>query len=103
MIVELPPLALLFHELVTNAIKYGALSNDFGIVAIKIYRHKANIVIDWVERGGPEITGEPSHAGLGSKLAVMSVERQLGGSFKREWDISGLRATATIAERRLAR
>lgn len=97
------PLALLFHELVTNAIKYGALSNDFGIVAIKIYRHKANIVIDWVERGGPEITGEPSHAGFGSKLAVMSVERQLGGSFKREWDISGLRATATIAEQRLAR
>lgn len=97
------PLALLFHELVTNAIKYGALSNDLGKVAITIHRRNADIAIHWIEVDGPAITGIPSHVGFGSKLAVMSVERQLGGKFSREWPASGLRAVATIAEHRLAR
>lgn len=97
------PLALLFHELVTNAIKYGALSNKVGKVVITIRRQDADIVVDWTEHEGPTITAEPSHAGFGSKLAVMSVERQLGGKFNREWPESGLRAKAIVAEHRLAR
>ena len=97
------PLALLFHELVTNAIKYGALSNDTGKVVITIQRQNDDIFVEWTELGGPAIMAEPSRAGFGSKLAVMSVERQLGGKFNRDWPASGLRATATIAEHRLAR
>lgn len=97
------PLALLFHELVTNAIKYGALSNEAGKVVITIQRQDADIVVDWTELNGPAIPAEPSHEGFGSKLAVMSVERQLGGKFSREWPTSGLRATARVAEHRLAR
>lgn len=97
------PLALLFHELVTNAIKYGALSNDAGIVEIHISRALSEIVVEWAELGGPAISAEPSHTGFGSKLALMSVERQLGGKFSREWLPSGLRAIARVEESRLAR
>lgn len=97
------PLALLFHELVTNAIKYGALSGETGRVVIKIQRQNEDFVVTWTEIGGPAITTEPTHTGFGSKLALMSVERQLGGKFSREWHHSGLRATARVAEGRLAR
>jgi two-component sensor histidine kinase len=67
-------LALVFHELATNAAKYGALSSPGGRLAIT-WRHSGeNIAIDWVESGGPPVTA-PSKRSFGSNL----IERSLGG------------------------
>lgn len=64
-------LAMLLHELSTNAMKYGALSHPDGKVAITTSReHRAEgewLVIDWHESGGPEVSA-PAKLGLGTRL-----------------------------------
>jgi two-component sensor histidine kinase len=63
--------ALLIHELMTNAIKYGALSNDCGRVSIawEIVEglEEPSLIVRWRERGGPEVS-TPTTKGFGSKL-----------------------------------
>lgn len=97
------PIALLVHELATNAIKYGSLSADDGTVDIAITRAGEDCELTWVERGGPEIEGTPSHAGFGTRLAEMSVVHQLGGTLSRQWSRDGLEAIARVNLRALAR
>lgn len=67
-------LALVFHELVTNAIKYGALSNATGRVDVTWHTHEGNLVLDWRESGGPPVR-QPERSGFGSRL----IESSLGG------------------------
>lgn len=95
------PLALFFHELATNAVKYGALSEDAGRIDIGI-REAADVEIDWVECGGPTVGG-PGEPGFGSNLVDMSIIRQLGGTLDYEWRPEGLRVTARIPASLLAR
>lgn len=97
------PIALLFHELVTNAIKYGALSSETGEVSIVIREAEGTITMTWSESGGPAVSGEPSHTGFGTRLAEMSVERQLGGKLARIWRPQGLVVEIVVAGNRLAR
>ena len=63
------PLMMALHELCTNALKYGALSADGGMVTINWSAAQAGGLVDieWTERGGPEVS-EPTHRGLGSRL-----------------------------------
>ena len=67
-------LALLLHELGTNARKYGALSAPAGRICIDWRIDDAILKIDWVERGGPGV-GSPQRRGFGLKL----IERGLLG------------------------
>ncbi|MDR7101763.1 HWE histidine kinase domain-containing protein [Croceicoccus sp. BE223] len=60
-------LALVFHELLTNAIKYGALSTNQGTVAIRFGCRDGQVEIDWQERGGPPLA-QPRGSGFGSML-----------------------------------
>ena len=90
------PVALVFHELATNAAKYGALSTANGQVSITSRREGDRVVIDWLERGGPPVTGVPNRRGFGTQLAEMSVERQLGGTISREWQRDGLALSLTL-------
>lgn len=83
------PLALLFHELATNAAKYGALSVPGGRVHIHAQSDGSDFRIDWREEGGPA-SAPPSTSGFGSRLMQLSVERQLGGRMTREWLADGL-------------
>jgi two-component sensor histidine kinase len=46
-------LALVFHELATNAIKYGALSEGGGEVAVSWMADSKDVHLTWTERGGP--------------------------------------------------
>ncbi|MBI1359718.1 MAG: PAS domain-containing protein [Alphaproteobacteria bacterium] len=85
------PLALFFHELGTNAAKYGALSRPGGHVEIDSSREGADWRVTWSEHGGPEISAPPSREGFGTKLAQLSVEGQLGGSIAKSWTPEGLR------------
>jgi PAS domain S-box-containing protein len=87
------PLALFFHELGTNAAKYGALSTKDGHVEISSKPDGERWIVVWTERGGPQIPGPPQREGFGAKLAQLSVEGQLGGSIVKAWDRDGLRVT----------
>lgn len=69
-------LALVFHELGTNATKYGALSTPQGQVSID-WRIDDGLRIRWTERGGPRVEPAASH-GFGTTLISQSVRGQGG-------------------------
>ena len=89
------PLALLFHELATNATKYGALSVIDGRVTISSEVRDRTVELKWREVGGPSVT-IPSRAGFGSTLARLAVERQLGGTLVYDWTKDGVVVTASV-------
>jgi two-component sensor histidine kinase len=68
---------MIVHELSTNALKYGALSNDEGFVDITWNTENTckekSLIIDWQEHGGPSVD-EPSRSGFGTRL----IKRGLG-------------------------
>jgi len=84
------PVALIFHELATNAAKYGALSTPDGRVSIDVRRDDEQLIIDWREGGGPVIDRVPDTTGFGTRLAVLSIEQQLAGTITRDWRRDGL-------------
>jgi len=95
--------ALLFHELATNAAKYGALSTEGGDVALSTRNEDDRFVLVWEEKGGPPVPGEPARIGFGSSLATVSVEGQLGGRLERVWAPEGLRVVADLPATALSR
>ncbi len=84
------PLALLFHELATNATKYGALATELGTVRITVSASDDTVSLSWCEQGGPSVTKPTTPAGFGTQLIEMSAVRQLGGSVTRTWNDDGL-------------
>lgn len=85
------PIALMFHELATNATKYGALSRQDGTVAVTIAPEGAMTVLRWRETGGPVVRPPAAEAGgFGSQLIELSAVRQLGGTVTRTWRPEGL-------------
>ena len=95
--------ALLFHELATNAAKYGALSQEDGTVTLDTRRADDRFILTWTESGGPPLAGPPAHTGFGSSLASLSVEGQLGGRLERNWRPGGLQVVADIPATALSR
>lgn len=81
-------LALVLHELATNAAKYGALSSPDGRVDISWRASGDRVAIDWVERGGPAVT-TPSRRSFGSNLIERSLDG-FGGSAKIEFAPAGV-------------
>lgn len=96
-------LALVLHELGTNAVKYGALSGEAGVVEITWTTDGQVVHLQWAELGGPALNGAPQEEGFGSRLARMSVSGQLGGEFRREWKSSGLLVHIDLPRDRLAK
>lgn len=96
------PLALLFHELATNAAKYGALSAMDGRVEIRSEAGPDVTIVHWQERGGPPVT-PPATEGFGSKLIELSAVRQLGGEIHRAWLPEGVYITLRIPNAALHR
>jgi PAS domain S-box-containing protein len=97
------PMALVFHELATNAAKYGALSAPEGRVALAIARADGDLLISWNESGGPQVERDPERMGFGSRLVEMSVSQQLGGAIERDWRRSGLEVRIRVGADRLRR
>ncbi len=95
------PLALFFHELATNAAKYGAFTVAGGRVEIRI-SHEDGIVLDWSEHGGPPVR-PAARQGFGGNLIEMSITRQLGGTLEYDWHPEGLRVRARIPASAMAR
>jgi PAS domain S-box-containing protein len=83
-------LALVLHELATNAAKYGCLAFAKGHLDIRWTATETAVEIVWKERGGPPIEAVPTFEGFGSQLAQRSIAGQLGGSIARDWQFEGL-------------
>ncbi len=88
------PLALLFHELATNAAKYGALSRPDGHIEVVTRIEGDEYLLDWREHGGP--VPAPGNAGFGSRLISLSVEGQLRGRLERNFAEDGLRIRLVV-------
>ncbi len=96
------PMALLLHELATNAAKYGALSQRDGRVLVDLQSTEDALTIDWKELVREPVS-PPDREGFGSRLIALSVEGQLSGRLVRLWERDGLRVTITIPARSLRR
>jgi PAS domain S-box-containing protein len=90
-------LALVLHELATNAAKYGALSTPAGRVSITWTIEGPSIVLRWSESHGPP-AGEPARKGFGSRLISASAS-QLGGTAEVSFLREGVRATLMFPAR----
>jgi diguanylate cyclase len=95
--VELAPkqalaLGMVFHELATNAAKYGPLSTSHGLVRVSWTEGPDRILrIRWVEEDGPPVE-PPTRRGFGSRLIYGSIEYELGGRAELVFDPDGLKA-----------
>ena len=96
------PIALLFHELATNATKYGALASEQGAVTVSIRSDADQLLLDWHEQGGAPVIA-PAKTGFGSQLIELSAGRQLGGVVTRTWNADGLRVEIAIPKSALSR
>lgn len=95
-------LALVMHELATNAAKYGCLSSPDGALAIRWTISHDTVELHWTETGGPPIASPPSFEGFGSQLAQRSIAGQLGGTLNREWRREGLHVQMIMPLSRLS-
>ncbi|MCJ2081129.1 GAF domain-containing protein [Methylobacterium sp. J-090] len=86
-------LALMLHELATNAAKYGALSNAAGHVdltwAILDPEAEPRLRLAWIEVGGPPVT-PPTRKGFGSRFIERGLASQVGGSLSLEYRPEGV-------------
>jgi two-component sensor histidine kinase len=97
--VLLPPkyaltVALLIHELATNAAKYGSLSVPGGRVSLRSAVSGSVLTLEWRERAGPRVTA-PRRRGFGLQLLSRVLE-QFGGGTKIAFDPPGLVCTMTL-------
>ncbi|HXD45732.1 MAG TPA: PAS domain S-box protein [Pseudolabrys sp.] len=92
-------LAMAFHELTTNAAKYGALSVPSGRVEIVWRPEEENgrivLRIGWYEQGGPPVASPDRH-GFGSRLIEGSIAAELGGSARLDYAPEGVTCEMTI-------
>jgi two-component sensor histidine kinase len=98
-------LAMVLNELMTNAAKYGALSRPDGHVQIEWSMTKESgppqLRMVWMEMGGPPV-GLPTRRGFGSALIERSITHELGGTFERNFDPTGLVCTMMLPLENLA-
>lgn len=85
------PLGLIFHEVATNALKYGGLSVPGGSVEVQWRVDGGQLELVWTERGGPPAKPGKSN-GFGSTLINATAE-QLGGTIENDWADHGLTMT----------
>jgi PAS domain S-box-containing protein len=83
-------LALVLHEQATNAVKYGALSRPSGRVRIVTRMGAGVLELEWIETGGPAVTGPPVRQGFGTVLAGRSLRGQVQGHMEHDWRAEGL-------------
>lgn len=94
-------IALVLHELATNAAKYGAFSVSEGRLEITWQVTETGVRLFWTETGGPAIREIPQHNGFGMRLAEMSARGQLGGDIAFDWRETGVCIILNISAGRL--
>lgn len=82
--------AMVLHELATNAVKYGALSRDQGCVEVAWSRRaEQGVRILWKETGGPAVT-PPAKQGFGSSVIQRAFGGAAGGGVNIDWRAEGI-------------
>ena len=86
------PIAIVLHELVTNASKYGALSTPQGHITVRWEWRDAHhrLVLKWIEAGGPPVAA-PNQPGFGTDAIRNVVPYELGGMVELSFAADGLR------------
>jgi len=86
-----------FHELATNAAKYGALSAATGRVEVRwsLDDGQRDVIVDWRESGGP-VVNAPPRRGFGSRLLQDGLPRELGGRVDLQFLPGGLRCVLCL-------
>ena len=89
-------MALVLHELMTNAAKHGALAEGAGHVAVAWTLDDAsNLILHWNETGGAEVA-TPTKRGFGSTIIHRSIPHELGGEATLDYAVDGLRARFVV-------
>lgn len=93
-------MALVIHEMLTNAAKYGALS-DSGTVTID-WRvdEDGSLLLDWTESGGPAVVA-PTRRGFGSTVIERSIPYDLEGHAEINYRLAGIQAHFCIPSRHI--
>ena len=89
---QLLSVSMILHELLTNAIKYGALASPGGRVRVAWTLADGRVDLAWTESGIGHIT-EPERRGFGSRMIALSVGHELGGTSHNDWRADGLSFT----------
>jgi len=103
--VEMPPrlalaLSMVFHELMTNAAKYGPLSVAEGQIAVAWNllsdpEGDRTLTLQWVERNGPPVAA-PQRSGFGTRLIKRTITGGLDGQAELLFEPAGLQLRASI-------
>lgn len=92
-------LGLTFHELATNALKYGEAGNSVGALKVawdvEPRGQGRSLRLDWTETGQEKIA-VPDKTGFGTKLIDMNITRELRGTIRRDFRENGLKVEITI-------
>ena len=86
------PLTMIFHELATNAVKYGAFANGSGKISIAWSWDKEpppELRVRWQESGGPLVT-LPTHTGFGSRLIEKGLSHELNAEAFLDYQADGV-------------
>ncbi|MBL0935285.1 MAG: PAS domain-containing protein [Rhizobiaceae bacterium] len=89
--------AMVLHELSTNAAKYGALSGEAGRLdlAWRVDEANGDLRIDWRETGGPPVSA-PSRTGFGSRMMNLVMRGELNGAVDARYEPQGFACALTI-------
>jgi len=102
--IRFPPKAALalgiaFNELATNAVKYGAFSNDAGSIvigwAIEPMPEGDRLILRWREKDGPPVA-PPSRKGFGSRVIERGLAHELEGTVDIDYRSDGMICTMSI-------
>lgn len=92
-------LSVAMHELCRNAVRHGALSAPGGSVEIswRTAPGAGTMVIEWRERGGPEVAPPPEHRGFGTRMLKRALAAELAGEVDLAFEPEGLVCTITAS------
>lgn len=91
-------LALVIHEMLTNAAKYGALSDNGSVAIAWRVDGDGSLLIDWTENDGPPVVA-PTRRGFGSTVIERSIPYDLGGHAEINYRLAGIEAHFCIPSR----
>ncbi len=92
-------LGVVFNELATNAVKYGALSNQAGSILVEWTKEPApegaQLLLHWQEKDDPPVA-MPSHTGFGSRVLGRGLTQELDAAVRLDYRPDGLACSMTI-------
>ncbi len=94
-------LALVIHELTSNALQFGALSVPNGHLSVRWQANGNGLQLSWEEVGGPQVR-TPKQSGLGLRIIRRNIPHSLGGEADVQFERTGLTARFGIPARFIA-